>query len=236
MCCKEENPGRFLHVFCTFTFRQREMLQTAGKKDAKRTIQDWRQFFATSAQHDADTTLTRRWWWGNNDKVIITTECHGDESFFPHFDHLWSCQWFFIAFRNCSSTTNFVKNGTYFVEHSIQHDYTLHKWMLSRACLAFFFFRSLMEARSDISSFVENLYIYFSYMIGAISLIVNTSTLLIILLKSSALTREIKNLTILQQVLNVQDCQFWKVFQTSCILLNVFLTLLYVPFFYPKAG
>lgn len=58
-----------------------------------------------------------------------------------------------------------------------------------------------MSELSDISPVVENMQIYFFYVIGTISLIVESATLFIIITKGSALTPEFRFLSIFQQVI-----------------------------------
>ncbi|GMS97127.1 hypothetical protein PENTCL1PPCAC_19302, partial [Pristionchus entomophagus] len=71
-------------------------------------------------------------------------------------------------------------------------------------------------------STVEKMMIYSFYVVGSISLVFNSTTLWIILRENAALTREIKLLTVLQQV--------------SCLSSNAFFGLLDIPFFYPAQG
>lgn len=59
----------------------------------------------------------------------------------------------------------------------------------------------VMAELSDISPVVENLQIIFFYVIGTISLVVECTTLFIIVTKGCALTPEFRYLTIFQQVI-----------------------------------
>ncbi|KAF8353790.1 hypothetical protein PRIPAC_95413 [Pristionchus pacificus] len=79
-----------------------------------------------------------------------------------------------------------------------------------------------MPVPSDISRYFQYSFVYSFYVIGSISLVVNSATLFIILTKSSALTREVKLLTVFQQL--------------SCLLSNAFFTLFFIPFFYLQMG
>ncbi|KAF8371394.1 hypothetical protein PRIPAC_77823, partial [Pristionchus pacificus] len=80
----------------------------------------------------------------------------------------------------------------------------------------------VMAELSDISPVVENLQIIFFYVIGTISLVVECTTLFIIVTKGCALTPEFRYLTIFQQI--------------ACMFSTSFMTLLYIPFFYPRLG
>ncbi|GMR44674.1 hypothetical protein PMAYCL1PPCAC_14869, partial [Pristionchus mayeri] len=79
-----------------------------------------------------------------------------------------------------------------------------------------------MAIPADIPRGVESMMVYFFYVTGSVSLVVNTVTLLIIARKSVALDREVKFLAKLQQC--------------SCLIMNAFVTLLFIPFFYFRMG
>ncbi|GMR34678.1 hypothetical protein PMAYCL1PPCAC_04873, partial [Pristionchus mayeri] len=79
-----------------------------------------------------------------------------------------------------------------------------------------------MEVPSDISPFIENLKVYFFYVVGSASLVVDLATLSIIIRKSKKMNREVRLLAILQQF--------------TSLLSNAFFSLLFVPFFYSYIG
>ncbi|GMT21951.1 hypothetical protein PFISCL1PPCAC_13248, partial [Pristionchus fissidentatus] len=79
-----------------------------------------------------------------------------------------------------------------------------------------------MALPSDLPPALEQVQIVLQYTIGAVTLIVNAATLSVIVCKSSALTREARLIAVF--------------LQTNCLLQNAFLTLLFIPFVYPRAG
>ncbi|KAF8355503.1 hypothetical protein PRIPAC_97126 [Pristionchus pacificus] len=79
-----------------------------------------------------------------------------------------------------------------------------------------------MAHPSDVHHVVESLQLYFFYFVGALSFLINSTTLAIIVYKSSILEREFRRLTLY--------------LETSCLLQNLFYTILFIPFHYPRAG
>ncbi|GMR34679.1 hypothetical protein PMAYCL1PPCAC_04874, partial [Pristionchus mayeri] len=79
-----------------------------------------------------------------------------------------------------------------------------------------------MEVPSDISPFIENLKVYFFYVVGSASLVVDLATLSIIIRKSKKMNREVRLLAILQQC--------------TSLMSNAFMTLLFIPFHYAFIG
>ncbi|GMS91983.1 hypothetical protein PENTCL1PPCAC_14158, partial [Pristionchus entomophagus] len=79
-----------------------------------------------------------------------------------------------------------------------------------------------MSVPSDLPSLVETIAIILFYFLGALSLLVNSVTLAIIIRKGSMLESEIRKLSVFLQI--------------ACLIQNAFFTLLFIPFSYPRAG